>query len=109
MFLPSASIGLTTPVNASATTTGATVKTQGNTRGAVSVASDHAGTLQVQRYLDAAGTIPIGALITQAVAAGTPNSVTWTDGLPALSFITSFVNSAGAVANLTNIGGGLSP
>lgn len=71
--------------------------------------SSHAGTLNVQRYLDAKAVIPLGALITTAVVAATPISVSWADGIPAGSLVMSFVNSAGAVANLTNITVLLSP
>lgn len=107
--ISSATIGLTTPVLASATTTSAAINTQGLTRGTVGLQSDHAGTLNVQRYADVAGVVPVGAVLTVAVVAATPITVGWADGLPSGSFTVQFVNSAGASANLTNVTAYLSP
>jgi hypothetical protein len=63
--------------------------------------SDHAATLELQRYADLAGLVPVGALLSQAMVAATPAWVGVNDGLPYLSFAVSIVNSAGAVANIT--------
>lgn len=93
---------ISTPVGAGLTGTSGVINSQGLGKGAVGLQSDHAGTLNVQRYIDAAGVIPLGAVITVAVVAATPVGVSWADGLPAGSIVVSFVNSAGAVANLTN-------
>lgn len=72
--------------------------------GGVSAAatSDHAATLELQRYADLAGLVPVGALLTQAMTAATPAWVGVNDGLPYVSFAVSIVNSSGAVANITN-------
>lgn len=64
--------------------------------------SDHAATLTIQRYADLAGLIPVGPLYSQAMTA---NTAAWTggnDGLPYVSYAVSIINSAGAVANITN-------
>ena len=64
--------------------------------------SDHAATLELQRYADLAGAVPIGALLSQAMTANVPAWVGSNDGLPFVSFVVSIVNSAGADANITN-------
>lgn len=69
---------------------------------AVGVTSDHAGTLNVQRYADLAGLVPVGAVITIALVAATPKYVAVADEIPFVSFNAQIVNGAGAVANLTN-------
>lgn len=102
-------ISIPTPVSASATATSGVVNPQGMSRGAIGLQSDHAGTLQVQRYVDSQGTVPLGAVLTVPVVAATPIAVGWSDGLPCGSLIVSFINSAGAVANLTNIAANLAP
>lgn len=68
----------------------------------VGVTSDHAATLNVQRYADLAGLVPVGPLMTQALVAATPGWTGVADGLPYISFNVQIVNSAGAVANITN-------
>lgn len=69
---------------------------------AVGVTSDHAGTLNVQRYADLAGLVPVGAVLTVALVAATPKYVAVEDGLPYVSFSVQIVNGAGAIANITN-------
>lgn len=64
------------------------------------ILSDHAGTLQIQRYADLAGLLPVGVLITQAVVANTPASAGAVDGRPFLAFNVAFVNASGAAANI---------
>lgn len=109
MFVPAATIGLATPVGISATGNSLLVNTQGQFKGSAGLVSDHAGTLSVQRYADAAGLVPLGAALTQALVATVGNSVAWSDGLPCGSIIVSFINGAGAVANLTSITVNLGP
>lgn len=101
MYVPS--IGLPAAIAAGATGNSNVLRTNGQTKGAVGLESSHAGTLNVQRYVDANGVIPLGAVITVAVVAATPVAVSWADGIPSGSIVVSFVNSAGAVANITNV------
>ena len=65
--------------------------------------SDHAATLTIQRYADLAGLVPVGPLSSQAMTAATPAWTGAADGLPYLSFAVSIINSAGSVANITNV------
>lgn len=69
----------------------------------VGITSDHAATLTLQRYADVAGTVKVGALVSVAIVGATPNWASLPiDGMPFASVKISIINSAGAVANLTN-------
>lgn len=100
-FVPAATIAMPTTATASATVTSAVIPTVGFTRIAVGLTSSHAGTLSVQRYVDAAGTTPLGTAVTVALVAATPNSVGISDGVPSGALIVSFINSAGGTATLS--------
>lgn len=101
--ITSTNIGLGPQIAISATGTSNVIRTEGRKSGSVGLTSDHAGTLQVQRYVDAFGVTALAAVLSVVVVAATPVSVGWSDGLPSGSLVVKFVNSAGAVANLTNI------
>ena len=103
------SVNLTTPVPGNGNVTSGPVNTQGLTRGAVGMKSDQAVTLSVQRYIDAAGLVPLGAAITVALAANVANSVNWTDGAPATSIVITVTNAGGTQANLINVAVAFSP
>lgn len=60
------------------------------------------GVLSIQRYIDPAGTIPIGAAVTQAMTASTLATVAVNDGLPAAAWQASIQNTAGASGTLSN-------
>lgn len=96
-------IGLASTVASGATANSNVIRTLGQNKGSVGLTSSHAGTLSVQRYVDANAITPLSTALTVAVVAGTPVSVGWADGLPSGSIVVSFVNSAGAVATLTNV------
>ena len=66
---------------------------------AVGAQSTVAGTITVQRYLDAAGTIPQGPPITAALTANTPGVANVTDGSPFQSF-TVEVTGTGTLSNV---------
>lgn len=97
------------PIPASGTGVTPVIPTNGLSRGSVGVTSDHAGVLSVQRYVDAAGITALQPALTANVTGGTPASVGWADGYPVGSIIVSFINNAGAVANLTNLAVNLGP
>lgn len=62
---------------------------------------DQTGTLKIQRYADAAGTVPVGGLLSQAM---TSNVAAWTgaaDGVPFSSFQIEIDNGTGTIANLS--------
>jgi hypothetical protein len=70
---------------------------------AVGATLSTAGTLVIQRYLDVAGTIAIGAAISQVMSAATPATAAFNDGIPAASCIVTITNTSGGVGNLTNV------
>lgn len=109
MLVPSASIGLVTPVPATTQHNSKVILTGGLNKGSAGLASSQAGTLSVQRYVDPAGLVPLGAALTVAVVANTPVSVGWSDGLPSSSIVMSFNNTSGSAANLTDVVVDLAP
>jgi hypothetical protein len=63
------------------------------------------GTLSIQRYIDAAGTIAIGSAATQALTANTQGTANIADdGVAFASWIVTVVNGSGSTANVSNIG-----
>jgi len=109
MTLKSTNIGLGPQIADGATGNSSVFRTEGCTSGAVGVTSSHAGTLSVQRFVDEGGVTSLSTPLTVAVVANTPIAVGWADGLPCGSIVVSFINSAGAAANLTNISVNLAP
>lgn len=103
-FLTAADIGLSTSVAASGSSTSSLIQSNGYGAFAVGVTSSQAGTLTVQRYLDAAGTVPQGAALTASLTAGTAAVVNATDGVPFVSFSVSVSNSGTSAATLSNVG-----
>lgn len=94
VFLTAAQLGLATPG------TSPLIQSGGYPKFAVGATNSVTGSIVVQRYLDAAGTIPQGAALTQALTAATAGVLNVTDGLPFLSF-TVQITGAGT---LTNVG-----
>lgn len=66
---------------------------------AIGATSSSTGSISVQRYIDAAGLIPQGAALTQALTAATPGVLNITDGLPFQSFTITI-----AGGTLSNVG-----
>lgn len=76
----------------------------GGARGIAAGATlNKAGTLEIQRYIDAAGTIAIGAAITQAMTSGVAATIAVNDGLPCASFRVIVVNGEASLATLTGV------
>lgn len=71
---------------------------------AVGVTLSQAGTITIQRYIDKAGLVPIGALVSTTLVAATANWATVNDGLPFQSFKFVISNTSGSVGNVTNFG-----
>jgi hypothetical protein len=61
------------------------------------------GTLTLQRYLDNAATVPIGAAVTAAMTGGIAATVEVNDGTPFGSAILTVLNSSAGVLNLTSV------
>lgn len=92
-FLSGAQLGLTAP-GASAL-----IQAGGYPKLAIGATSSATGSISVQRYIDAAGTIPQGAALTQALTAATPGVLNVTDGLAFQSFTITIVGGT-----LSNVG-----
>lgn len=68
----------------------------------VGCTSNQTGNLQIQRYLDKAGLVPVGALVTAALTASTPQWATVNDGAPFQSFKIIISNTGASAATITN-------
>lgn len=90
VYLTAAEIGLTAPG------TSALIQAGGYPRIAVGATNSVAGSINVQRYLDAAGTIPQGPALTQALSAGVAGVLNVSDGAPFLSYTVN-ITGAGTV------------
>ena len=104
ILLTPAAIGLGTSIAASGSNLSGIISTNGYKAFAFGVTSSQAGTVSIQRYLDAAATIPQGAPLTTSLTAATPAVVNATDGVPFQSAIVTVTNSGTVAATLTNTG-----
>ncbi len=68
----------------------------------VTVESTQAGAVSIQRYADAAGTIPVGGNISQTLTDSTEAYVGANDGVPYLSFQVTITNTGGSSATITD-------
>jgi hypothetical protein len=78
------------------------IATEGFSQIAVGVTASQAGTLSVQRYLDAGGTVVQGAALQTALVAGTAANLDIMDGKLFAAFRVTLTNSGGSTSNLTN-------
>lgn len=92
-FLTGAQMSLTAPG------TSPLILSGGYPRIAIGATSSATGSITVQRYLDAAGTIPQGAALTQALTAATAGVLNISDGAPFQSFTVTI-----AGGTLSNVG-----
>ena len=70
----------------------------------VGAKSTQTGAINIQRYLDRAGSIPVGAVITAALVANTAQWATVNDGVPFQSFTIQITNTGASPATVTNFG-----
>jgi hypothetical protein len=78
------------------------IATEGFSQIAVGVTASQAGTLSVQRYLDAGGTVVQGAALQIALVANASANLDIMDGKLFASFRVTITNSTGSTSNLTN-------
>ena len=69
---------------------------------AAGIKTSQNGTMTIQRYLDAGGTVPQGALLSVALTANTAANLNALDGLPFASFQLTVTNSSGSVSTISN-------
>lgn len=91
-YLSGSQLGLNAPG-----TTGV-IQAGGYPKLAIGATSSSTGSISVQRYIDAAGLIPQGAALTQALTAATPGVLNVTDGLAFQSFTITI--SGGTLSNV---------
>lgn len=103
-FLTPADLGLTTTVAASGNTQSSVMPSNGYAAFAFGVTSTQAGTVSIQRYLDAEGTVKQGAALTASLTANTAAVVNADDGVPFGSFQVTVSNSGASAATLSNAG-----
>jgi hypothetical protein len=102
--VPPTYLGLASSIAASGNAQSAVINSDGFQNLAVGITSSQAGSVSIQRFLDAAGTIAQGAPTTGTLVADTPLVVSVSDALIYQSFqITVTNSSASAAANLTNV------
>ena len=101
-YLTAAGLGLATSIPASGNVVSPVINTNGNRTFAFGLTSSQAGNVSIQRYLDAAGTIPQGAPLTASLTAATAAVVNSTDGVPYQSIKITVTNTATTAATLTN-------
>lgn len=93
VFLSAQQLGLTAPGTSPLLFAG------GYPRLAVGATSSSAGQISVQRYLDAAGTIPQGPALTQSLSAGVAGVLNVNDGAPFQTFTVTITGGT-----LSNVG-----
>lgn len=98
-------IGLTGTVDASGTLTSDLFVNNGLTNFAFGAKLTQAGTLLIQRYLDAEGTIVQGAAVTQALTANTAGVLNLSDTKPWASGRVSIINGGTVAGTLSLLGG----
>ena len=104
-LVPATVHGLGTAVTHSSSITSNLIFSDGYQIVAVGVTSTKAGAINVQRYLDDAGTIKQGAALTAALTANTAQVLNVTDANPFASFTVNITNTDGSVdATLSNLG-----
>lgn len=103
-FLDPAGLGLATSVPASGQVQSAVIPTNGFRTFAFGLQSTQGGSVSVQRYIDAAGTIPQGAPLTATLTAGVAAVVNATDGAPCQSMQVTVSNTGTSAATLSNVG-----
>lgn len=89
-------------ISAAGNWTSAVVYADGFKAIGVGAKSTQTGAINIQRYLDRAGLVPIGAVLTAALLANTAQWLSANDGVPFQSFTIQITNTGGSAATVTN-------
>ena len=100
--LTPANIGLSTALAGSGSNASAIVLSCGLKNFAFGITSSQTSTVSIQRYLDQAATIPVGAAITGSLTANVATYVDSVDSVPYQSFIITVANSTSSAATISN-------
>ncbi|RKR46309.1 hypothetical protein [Paraburkholderia sp. BL17N1] len=105
--ISAAQLGLNAQVPASGQLQSAVLLSNGWKYFALGLKSTQAGAVTIQRFLDAAGTVAIGAPVTATLTANTAQTVSigTADTLPFMSYQVTVTNTGGAAATLSNVAG----
>jgi hypothetical protein len=105
--LSAAQLGLNAQVPAGGQLQSSILQSNGWKYFALGLTSTQAGAINIQRFLDAAGTVPIGAPVSATLVAGTAQaaSIGTADTLPFMSYQVTVTNTGGAAATLSNVAG----
>lgn len=95
-------MNLATSINGSASVTSQVILTNGMKNFSFGITSSQAGSVSIQRYLDQAGLIPVGAAITASLVANTAAYADSVDSIPYQSMVISVSNSSGSSATISN-------
>lgn len=101
--VPAPAHALASTVAASGNTASPVLPSGGYQKLSVGATSTQTGQIQIQRYLDVAGTIAQGAAITASLTAGVAAVANVNDGLPFQSFKVTITNTGASAATLTNV------
>lgn len=96
-------LGIDSDLPANQNVTSFLVYTNGYKVFSFALTSTKAGTLEIQRYLDTAGTIRQGAVITGSITANTPLVLSNTDGRPFQTMRITISNSEAIDATLSGV------
>lgn len=101
--VPATTHNLPATIAASGSVQSSLIVTEGFTLISAGVTSTQAGTMSIQRYLDAGGTVPQGTAISVNLTANTAANLDVLDGKPFASFMLTVTNSNGSnAATLSN-------
>lgn len=102
-LVPAAQLNLASSVPASGSVSSNLIYTNGYKVLALGVTSSQAGTATIQRYLDAAGTIPQGPALSVSLTAATAAVLNATDGVAFQSAKVTVTNSGTVAATLSGV------
>jgi len=99
--VPQSAHNLPASIAASGSAQTSLIVTEGFTLISAGITASQNGTLSIQRYLDAAGTVPQGAAVSVVITASTAANLDVLDGKPFASFKLTVTNASGSVSNIT--------
>ena len=100
--VPATTHNLPSSIAGSSSVQSSLIVTEGFSLISAGVTASQAGTMSIQRYLDAGGTVVQGAASQVSLTANTAANLDVLDGKPFASFILTITNSSGSTSNLTN-------
>lgn len=100
--VPAATHNLPASIAASGAAQTSLIVTEGFTLISAGITASQNGSMSIQRYLDAGGTVPQGAAVSVSLAANTAANLDVLDGKPFASFILTVTNSSGSASAIGN-------